>query len=315
MKLYPNTQVNALRNVLGNTLGNTLILVIALICLLVLVPSCSSSKKKAKPNKEPSVSLTATSKTGTAPLEITFTITTSDPDGDNLTVNLDFGDGQMIKNQKQPKHTYQKAGTYIAKAVVSDGKGGSASDTVTIKVTPQQAQYRGEWVWLVVFTASGIEIAGTLSISTALADTDTMRNTEGGVWRRCTSLCANSGVMLIGETKDSKKDTYNLFTSFSNSSLNIQMLSIDKDNKLENLDGKLSFIGLGSWFFNSGNSSLIGFGMSKISDIPTDRPTSNSSVSFSIDSIKFSSEITSQSKEDWSDYIRSKLLEMLQSVE
>ncbi len=105
-----------------------------LVCLLFF-SACTTSSKKNTPNKPPTVSLTANPQTGEAALEVTFKATTSDPDGDNLTISWDFGDGQTAQDQTERKHTYQNSNVYTAKVTVSDGKGGTANDSVQITVT------------------------------------------------------------------------------------------------------------------------------------------------------------------------------------
>jgi len=64
---------------------------------------------------------------------IAFTATGSDPDGDTLTYAWDFGDSGTAST-KDAMHTYTAAGTYTAKVTVSDGKGGTASATLTVVV-------------------------------------------------------------------------------------------------------------------------------------------------------------------------------------
>ena len=90
--------------------------------------------KPPKSNNPPTVQLDATPKTGDSPLAVEFTITANDPDGDSLTIDWDFGDNQTAQGQTSRNHTYQNAGNYTAKVTVSDGKGGTANDTVQITV-------------------------------------------------------------------------------------------------------------------------------------------------------------------------------------
>ena len=87
-------------------------------------------------NRNPTVTAARTptgdTTTGTA---IAFTATGTDPDGDTLTYAWDFGDGGTSSTTQNPSHTYTAPGTYTAKVTVSDGKGGTASDTLTVVVT------------------------------------------------------------------------------------------------------------------------------------------------------------------------------------
>ena len=61
----------------------------------------------------------------------------SDPDGDPLTYTWNFGDGSPVSHLQKPVHNYATASPrdYTATLTVTDGHGGSHSDTVKITVT------------------------------------------------------------------------------------------------------------------------------------------------------------------------------------
>src|SRR4051794_26435056 len=69
--------------------------------------------------------------TGTS---ITFTATGADADGDTLTYAWDFGDSGTSAKARDT-HAYTTPGDYAAKVTVSDGKGGSNSQTLNVHVT------------------------------------------------------------------------------------------------------------------------------------------------------------------------------------
>jgi PKD repeat protein len=50
------------------------------------------------------------------------------------TIKWDFGDGSPTSGEENPKHTYEKPGTYRASVEVSDSTGDSDSDYVDIEV-------------------------------------------------------------------------------------------------------------------------------------------------------------------------------------
>jgi PKD repeat protein len=86
-------------------------------------------------NRSPVADASATPTSGQAPLPVQFSAAgSSDPDGDGLTYDWDFGDGTPHSSQANPSHTYGQNGTYTARLTVSDGRGLSASETVTIAV-------------------------------------------------------------------------------------------------------------------------------------------------------------------------------------
>jgi PKD repeat protein/flagellar hook assembly protein FlgD len=77
-------------------------------------------------NTAPTAGLTLDATSGVVPLPVLATVTGSDADGDALTWSLDFGDGSALTKGSLPHdpvgHTYDKAGTYLVRLVVSDGK-------------------------------------------------------------------------------------------------------------------------------------------------------------------------------------------------
>jgi PKD repeat protein/glucose/arabinose dehydrogenase len=87
-------------------------------------------------NQSPNAVASATPTSGAAPLAVAFRgDTSSDPDGDTLTYDWDFGDGTAHSTTANPSHTYTAAGSYTARLTVSDGRGGSDSDTVAVSAT------------------------------------------------------------------------------------------------------------------------------------------------------------------------------------
>ncbi len=86
-------------------------------------------------NRRPTAVATATPASGGAPLTVRFGSSGStDPDGDALTYRWTFGDGSPATAQAAPEHVYATPGTYSATLTVDDGRGETATDTVTITV-------------------------------------------------------------------------------------------------------------------------------------------------------------------------------------
>lgn len=84
-------------------------------------------------NRDPVALAMGTPSAGATPLTVTFDGSTSnDPDGDPLTYSWDFGDGATGVGVTT-SHIYTTGGTYNARLTVSDGKGGSAGATVTVR--------------------------------------------------------------------------------------------------------------------------------------------------------------------------------------
>ena len=86
-------------------------------------------------NRSPSAVLNATPTRGPAPLPVQFDAAgSSDPNGDPLSYDWDFGDGTPHSSVRNPAHTYTQRGVYSARLTVSDGRGLSDTETVSIAV-------------------------------------------------------------------------------------------------------------------------------------------------------------------------------------
>ena len=74
---------------------------------------------------------------GYAPLQVTFIVSANDPDGDQITCDVNFGDGNSsgplpCSSTLNASHTYANSGTYTAILTVNDGRGGSTQKSVQI---------------------------------------------------------------------------------------------------------------------------------------------------------------------------------------
>jgi glucose/arabinose dehydrogenase len=86
-------------------------------------------------NKNPVAVASASPKSGPAPLQVTFSGAESrDPDGDILRYVWDFSDSSPVQEGSTVSHTYNRDGPFSAVLTVDDGRGGSASATVSIAV-------------------------------------------------------------------------------------------------------------------------------------------------------------------------------------
>jgi PKD repeat protein len=70
---------------------------------------------------------------GAPPLEVQLKADVSGGIGERK-VKWEFGDGSPASNEINPKHRYEKAGTYRASVEVSDASGDSDSDYVDIEI-------------------------------------------------------------------------------------------------------------------------------------------------------------------------------------
>jgi glucose/arabinose dehydrogenase len=91
-------------------------------------------------NEEPKAVATTSPTSGPAPLTVTFEGTeSSDADGDNLTYSWNFGDGSAAAHGAVVTHTYDEPGSHVATLTVSDGNGGTDTDTVKLKIRKSPA--------------------------------------------------------------------------------------------------------------------------------------------------------------------------------
>jgi PKD repeat protein len=151
-----------------------------------------------QPNRNPTVTAGRTPTGGvTTGQSIAFTATASDPDGDTLTYDWDYGDGSAHSTAQNPSHSYATAGTYSAKVTVSDGKGGSANDTLSITVTTGSCPpgYRDDFngtaldaSWTVLrpdATDGGVVVGnGTVTLPTGVGDIYQTTNTATNIVMR-----------------------------------------------------------------------------------------------------------------------------------
>jgi PKD repeat protein len=87
------------------------------------------------PNAEPIVVIAADPDTGDAPLTVNFSSEgTRDPDGAIASYAWDFGDGGT-SSEPNPSHVYTSANFYYPTLTVTDDRGGTASESVTVHVT------------------------------------------------------------------------------------------------------------------------------------------------------------------------------------
>src|SRR3954452_1503205 len=140
-------------------------------------------------NNPPTVTATRNpSRNVTHGTSITFSATGADADGDTLTYAWDFGDSGTSAKASDT-HSYTTPGDYAAKVTVSDGKGGSNSQTLNVHVTqanrnptvtaartPTGSVTAGS---LVAFTATGSDADGdTLTYSWDFGDSTAASTTQ-----------------------------------------------------------------------------------------------------------------------------------------
>src|SRR4051812_6763550 len=90
------------------------------------------------PNRDPSAGIRASATQARPGESVSFEARASDPDGDSLSYAWDFGDNSGGGGQTS-SHAFGAVGDYRVRLTVSDGNGGRASDTVTIRVRSANA--------------------------------------------------------------------------------------------------------------------------------------------------------------------------------
>lgn len=85
-------------------------------------------------NRPPAAELSATP-SGEAPYTVNFAVSAEDPNGDPLGFVIDFGDGRRAVGASA-RHTYEAPGSYLATAVVSDGRDAVVTAEAVVTLAP-----------------------------------------------------------------------------------------------------------------------------------------------------------------------------------
>lgn len=93
----------------------------------------SVSRLSELPNLPPRATAAATPTAGDAPLSVAFTGVGADDDGTIVAYGWSLTDGATSSDQN-PTHTFVTPGSFVATLTVTDDRGASASDSVTIMV-------------------------------------------------------------------------------------------------------------------------------------------------------------------------------------
>ncbi|MEI6085282.1 MAG: Calx-beta domain-containing protein [Verrucomicrobiota bacterium] len=125
-------------------------------------------------NNPPTASVGASTTTVGVGVPVTLTATGADPDGDPLAYCWDFGDRTVGSNVAVAVKSWAAAGEYVARCVVSDMKGGTASDSIVIRVgSPATFQITGQIV------ADGLPLADARVFVTNSTTILTYSDTDG----------------------------------------------------------------------------------------------------------------------------------------
>ncbi len=87
----------------------------------------------AQPNQPPTVRITEPQEGVLLGSEVSFRAQASDPDGEVKSYRWDFGDGN-ISEEPAPTHRYERTGEYRVTLTVTDDRGETAQDGITVKV-------------------------------------------------------------------------------------------------------------------------------------------------------------------------------------
>lgn len=106
-------------------------------------------------NLAPTVTVAAGATNVGTGVAVNFTASASDANGDTLAYYWDFGDGTFGVNASSADKSWTSAGDYVVRCVVTDMKGGTASDSVIVRVgAPTVYRVSG------VVTDAGTPLAG-----------------------------------------------------------------------------------------------------------------------------------------------------------
>jgi hypothetical protein len=108
-----------------------------LFCLILLIPIISTTAAANQPPTAPTIDGPPN---GNAGVQYTYGFCSEDPDGDNVTIIVNWGEGEGdVSYGPFPSgicatatHAWSKKGTYIIKAKASDGQAESAWATLSV---------------------------------------------------------------------------------------------------------------------------------------------------------------------------------------
>ena len=161
-------------------------LIVLLIIALGLLSGC------APLNSPPAASFTCNPPSGGVPLSVSFNASGSyDPDGNIVSYQWSFGDGSSGSGA-EITHTYQNAGSFVAKLTVTDNQSARDTSSKTITVSVGLAPP----VWII-----GTWFFGDLEASYTFTQNDVI-STVGS-----TSLSFNSLYQAFADMNDSATST------------------------------------------------------------------------------------------------------------
>jgi PKD repeat protein len=85
-------------------------------------------------NHAPILKIAASATSAAAGTIVLFSAQAADADGDALAYAWDFGDRNFGTNDAAAAHSWQSSGRYLVRCIVSDMKGGTASESIVIRV-------------------------------------------------------------------------------------------------------------------------------------------------------------------------------------
>ena len=93
-------------------------------------------------NADPTVTITAPVTNAATGVALSFSAAAADANGDALAYYWDFGDGNFGTNGPAASKSWSVAGEYVVRCLVTDMKGGLASDSVIVRIGSPAISYR-----------------------------------------------------------------------------------------------------------------------------------------------------------------------------
>ncbi len=121
-------------------------------------------------NQAPGLTVVASTTTAAVGETITFTANAADPDGDDLAFYWDFGNGNFGTNSPNANRSWSSEGAQTVRCIVSDMKGGLASQTLIVSVGAVTTFRLAGQATLGATPLQGVKISG--AGQTTLTDSD-----------------------------------------------------------------------------------------------------------------------------------------------